>query len=77
MKGQRVQRNPEVGHPVVVGRGQPPAAAAQPKTAPAPAPVAAAGNPDTLLLKDATLEDIVRHLHALNIEPTFRHLIKR
>ena len=28
-----------------------------------------------LLLKDATLEDIVRHLHALNIEPTFRHLI--
>ncbi len=28
-----------------------------------------------LLLKDATLEDIVRHLHARNIEPTFRHLI--
>lgn len=28
-----------------------------------------------LLLKDATLEDIVRHLHALNIEPTFRHLL--
>lgn len=31
--------------------------------------------PDGLLLKDATLEDIVRHLHAMNIEPTFRHLI--
>jgi hypothetical protein len=27
-----------------------------------------------LLLKDATLEDIVRHLHAKNIEPTFRFL---
>ncbi|MCC2974413.1 hypothetical protein [Massilia sp. IC2-476] len=29
-----------------------------------------------LLLKDATLEDIVRHLHAMNIEPTFRHLLR-
>jgi hypothetical protein len=28
--------------------------------------------PKGLLLKDATLEDIVRHLHAKNIEPTFR-----
>lgn len=36
------------------------------------APPAAAG----LLLKDATLEDIVRHLHALGIEPTFRHVLK-
>jgi hypothetical protein len=35
---------------------------------------AAAGE---LLLRDATLEDIVRHLHALNIEPTFRHLMPR
>src|SRR5690606_3033258 len=33
---------------------------------------AAAG---VLLLRDATLEDIVRHLHALDIEPTFRHLL--
>ncbi|SFM46544.1 hypothetical protein [Rugamonas rubra] len=31
--------------------------------------------PDGLLLKDATLEDIVRFLHAKNIEPTFRHLL--
>ncbi|NHZ61535.1 hypothetical protein [Massilia genomosp. 1] len=31
--------------------------------------------PDGLLLRDATLEDIVRFLHAKNIEPTFRHLI--
>jgi hypothetical protein len=31
--------------------------------------------PDGLLLKDATLEDIVRFLHAKHIEPTFRHLI--
>jgi len=30
---------------------------------------------DGLLLKDATLEDIVRHLHALGIEPTFRHVL--
>jgi hypothetical protein len=30
-----------------------------------------------LLLKDATLEDIVRHLHSKNIEPTFRHLMPR
>jgi len=30
---------------------------------------------DGLLLKDATLEDIVRFLHSKNIEPTFRHLI--
>ncbi len=30
-----------------------------------------------LLLEDATLEDIVRRLHAMNIEPTFRHLLPR
>ena len=40
--------------------------------APALPATAAAGG---LLLKDATLEDIVRHLHAKNIEPTFRHLM--
>jgi hypothetical protein len=33
-----------------------------------------AGAPEGLLLKDATLEDIVRFLHAKNIEPTFRFL---
>ena len=33
--------------------------------------------PAGLLLKDATLEDIVRHLHAKNIEPTFRHLLSK
>lgn len=31
---------------------------------------------DGLLLKDATLEDIVKFLHSKNIEPTFRHLIR-
>jgi len=42
----------------------------------APAPSLAQHAPSPgLLLKDATLEDIVRHLHAMNIEPTFRHLI--
>jgi hypothetical protein len=40
----------------------------------APAPGRLAGM-DGLLLKDATLEDIVRFLHAKNIEPTFRHLL--
>jgi len=29
-----------------------------------------------LLLQDATLEDIVNHLHAMGIEPTFRHVLK-
>jgi hypothetical protein len=31
--------------------------------------------PQGLLLNDATLEEIVRHLHSKNIEPTFRHVI--
>jgi hypothetical protein len=47
--------------------------ASVPVPVPAPAPVPAP--PAGLLLKDATLEDIVRHLHAKNIEPTFRHLM--
>ncbi|QGZ38203.1 hypothetical protein IP92_01499 [Pseudoduganella flava] len=33
--------------------------------------------PGDLLLRDATLEDIVRYLHAQNIEPTFRHVLPR
>jgi hypothetical protein len=33
-----------------------------------------AAQPEGLLLKDATLEDIVRHLHEMNIEPSFRFL---
>jgi hypothetical protein len=49
------------------------AATTTPPAAPAPQPPAAI--PDGLLLKDATLEDIVRFLHARHIEPTFRHLI--
>jgi hypothetical protein len=48
-----------------------PAAAAKASAASAPRPAAA---PDGLLLKDATLEDIVRALHARNIEPSFRFL---
>lgn len=36
-----------------------------------------AAAPAGLLLKDATLEDIVKFLHAKNIEPTFRHLIPK
>lgn len=38
---------------------------------------ASASAPQGLLLKDATLEDIVRYLHSKNIEPTFRHLIRK
>jgi hypothetical protein len=42
------------------------------------APVAAAPpSADGLLLKDATLEDIVRALHARGIEPTFRFTLAR
>jgi hypothetical protein len=41
---------------------------------PAAAPHAA---PSGLLLKDATLEDIVQHLHSKNIEPTFRHVMPK
>ncbi|HJU99745.1 MAG TPA: hypothetical protein VJ752_04270 [Burkholderiaceae bacterium] len=33
--------------------------------------------PPGLLLQDATLDDIVRWLHARNIEPTFRHLLPK
>lgn len=56
-----------------------PAAAPAPSTAPAPAQARPGARrdaiPDDLLLKDATLEDIVRFLHARHIEPTFRHLM--
>ena len=48
-----------------------------------PAPAAATEQPganaaarDGLLLAEATIEDIVRHLHAQGIEPTFRHLLR-
>jgi hypothetical protein len=59
-----------------------PAAASMPDVPAAGMPAAGAQvappaeAPDGLLLKDATLEDIVRFLHAKNIEPTFRHLIR-
>ena len=53
--------------PMAVGVAAPVAAPASSFLPHAPAP--------GLLLKDATLEDIVRHLHAMNIEPTFRHLL--
>lgn len=43
---------------------------------PSPAQKPRANTAQGLLLKDATLEDIVRHLHALGIEPTFRHVLK-
>ncbi|MGW8391688.1 hypothetical protein [Pseudoduganella sp. HUAS MS19] len=51
---------------------RPSAAVANPEQGSAPGPGGAV--PDGLLLKDATLEDIVTFLHAKNIEPTFRFL---
>ncbi|WP_296944227.1 hypothetical protein [uncultured Massilia sp.] len=53
----------------------PPAPAAAPAPSPRPSPRLPGALPEDLLLKDATLEDIVRFLHARNIEPTFRHLL--
>jgi hypothetical protein len=55
-----------------LARLTPAAAPAQPAVASVPRD---GGPSDGLLLKDATLEDIVRHLHARNIEPTFRFLV--
>lgn len=52
------------------------AAAASAAVTTAPAPTPRAATPQGLLLKDATLEDIVKHLHAMGIEPTFRHVLK-
>jgi hypothetical protein len=44
---------------------------------PAAAPSAPARGDDGLLLRDATLDDIVRVLHARGIEPTFRFIVPR
>lgn len=54
-----------------------PAAPAAPVAQPAPsaADAGAGASSEGLLLKDATLDDIVRWLHARNIEPTFRHVL--
>jgi hypothetical protein len=53
-------------------RQKQPVAPAAPAAPVRTTPAAAAG----LLLKDATLEDIVAFLHAKNIEPTFRYLVR-
>jgi len=59
-----------------LARPEPALPAAAPAAQATPtAPDAPPSAPGGLLLKDASLEDIVRHLHALNIEPTFRHLL--
>ena len=60
----------------LLARTEAPVAQANAAAEAASAPALPAGAPpEGLLLKDATLEDIVRHLHARNIEPTFRHLL--
>ncbi|MET0319366.1 MAG: hypothetical protein ABW069_01450 [Duganella sp.] len=62
-------------------QGEPTAAApaAQPPvpTPPAASAPVAATPDDGMLLKDATLEDIVAELHRRHIEPTLRHLLVR
>ena len=58
-----------------LGRLAPPAPPAP--VAPAASMPARAGVPDGLLLRDATLDDIVRVLHARGIEPTFRFIVPR
>lgn len=52
----------------------PAAASASTDSITAVQPSRASTSNDGLLLKDATLEDIIRHLHERNIEPTLRHL---
>lgn len=54
-----------------------PAPASMPAAPAAPAARQSVPSADDLLLKDATLEDIVRVLHARNIEPTFRYLMPK
>ena len=54
-----------------------PTAAMTTKAAARPATTEAQPRNDSLLLKDATLDDIIRHLHERNIEPTFRHLLPK
>jgi hypothetical protein len=61
-----------------LGRAHGAATVAEPAVpVPAPAVQSAAQSADTLLLKDATLDDIVRFLHARNIEPTFRYVLPK
>jgi hypothetical protein len=72
---------PQPAAPSASPPASPPAPESLVAEAPVPsAPVSQPANasaPDSLLLKDATLEDIVRFLHSKNIEPTFRHLIPK
>jgi hypothetical protein len=64
--------------PALPAASAPPATPASPPVA-QPAPSAAGAGAgayaEELLLKDATLDDIVRWLHARHIEPTFRYVL--
>jgi hypothetical protein len=60
-----------------IAPGQFSAALARLETPAAPAAAPPSPAADGLLLKDATLEDIVRVLHARGIEPTFRFTLPR
>ena len=63
--------------PVPVAPAAPSPSVPQPAPQP-PAAVRGDGTiPDGLLLKDATLDDVVRWLHSRNIEPTFRYVLPR
>lgn len=60
---------------LAVAAPAPAAVAVAVTSAAAAAPLRSSAGPEGLLLADATLDDIVRHLHARNIEPTFRCLL--
>ena len=76
LEGLRGITAKEFEHALDVLRNRPGAdAGTTPATAPADAqPSKESVTPAGLLLKDASLEDIVRHLHERQIEPTFRFL---
>lgn len=75
LEGLRSMTAVEFAAALATLRAQAPALpwSAQPAAVP---PATGAALADGLLLKDASLEDIVRLLHSRNIEPTFRHLLK-
>ncbi|HWW68392.1 MAG TPA: hypothetical protein VN089_00470 [Duganella sp.] len=74
LEGLRGITEKELAHALEVLGNRLGAGAETPRTlTPAPTPAGQVA-PAGLLLKDATIEDIARHLHERNIEPTFRFL---
>jgi hypothetical protein len=67
----------QLAHALKLLQPAPPTVQATESSTPALAAAPSAAIEDGLLLKDATLEDIIALLHSRNIEPTFRHLIRK